>query len=730
MGAHVSTSGTLRTVLTGTEESTVGASSDAPMAVTGQHLPALDGLRALAVSGVIAYHLDLGWASGGYLGVDLFFVLSGFLITSLLLEEWVSTARIKLVAFWARRARRLLPALFILLAAIGVFVVLYARFGPPGTAAQIDLSELRGDALATLFYVANWHSIFAHQSYFAQFASPSPLEHTWSLAIEEQFYLVWPLVLLLIVTVARRSWRRVGMAVAVVGTLGSAALMAVLFHNGASPTRLYFGTDTHMFDVLLGAAIAMAVAARPQPGTRARRLLHVASPVAAVVLGVFWVTAGTSTGLPRNWMFDGGFLLCALLAGVVVADVRQLHSGPLGRLLSVRPLRWIGTISYGVYLWHWPIIVYLNEQRTGLGQPWLDVVRVGLTLLAATASYYLVERPLRRRRFSGWPRFTVAPLAAVVTAAVVVVATIPAVAVPSGAASTARAVTVDGGEGVPGAGGYQGQKPISLPPFDRAHPLRVTVFGDSVPKVAEPGIAAALGSTGVVKVTNGADTGWGLNRALPDYTWRTGIPSLIAGDRTQLVLATWSWDDSCTPGEAGYRTFTCALQRPAAFTHMLETVIGLMLGPGRADGVIFMEFPPTGPVLATTQTEAQAADATRAAGEAAFNRIIRSMPAVFPGKVMYLPVASSVLLHGRFSDWLPPPTDPKAPKRQWVRVRMVDNVHMCPSGASRYADALLADMTKLFDLPPAARGWSTGSWTKDAVYSTPPGSCPDDHPPG
>jgi len=704
--------------------------SNVPMAVTGQHLPALDGLRALAVAGVIAYHLGLGWASGGYLGVDLFFVLSGFLITSLLLEEWVSTARIRLAAFWARRARRLLPALFVLLAAIAVFVVLYDRFGPSNAAGQIDLSGLRGDALATLFYVANWHAIFAHQSYFAQFSAPSPLEQTWSLAIEEQFYLVWPLILLLIVTVAHRSWRRVGLAVTVVGTLASAALMAALYHNGASPTRLYFGTDTHMFDVLLGAGIAMVVAARPQPGPRARRALHAAAPVAAMILGVFWVTAGTSTGLPRDWMFDGGFLLCAVLAGVVVADVRQFHAGPLGTVLSLRPLRWIGTISYGIYLWHWPIIVYFNQQRTGLGQPWLDLARVGLTFLAATTSYYLVERPLRRRRFSGWPRFAVAPVAAVVTAAVVVVATIPAVAVPSGAAPPSRAVKVNAGQSVPGAGGYKGQVPIAVPPFGPTHPLRVTVIGDSVPWGAEPGIAAALGATGAVTVTNAAFDGWGLNRTITGYTWRSGLLKAFATDHTQLVLATWSWDDSCTPGEADYRTFTCALQRPKGFTRLLETAISLMLGPGRVDGVIFMEFPPTGPVLAPTPAQAQAADATRAAGEAAFNRIVRLMPDVFPGKVMYLPVASSVLLHGKFTPWLPPPTDPRAPKSQWVRVRKVDNVHLCPAGVARYADALLADLSGIFHLPPASPGWSTQAWTRDHRYNTPPGSCPDDHPPG
>jgi peptidoglycan/LPS O-acetylase OafA/YrhL len=169
--------------------------ASATTAVTGRHLPALNGLRGLAVIGVVAYHLQIGWARGGYLGVDLFFVLSGFLITTLLLEEWVGTGRVDLGAFWGRRARRLLPALFLVVLALALYLICNAVWGGPGANGLIDLSGLRGDAVATLLYVNNWHLIFAHQSYFAQFSTPSPLQHTWSLAIEEQFYLVWPLLL-------------------------------------------------------------------------------------------------------------------------------------------------------------------------------------------------------------------------------------------------------------------------------------------------------------------------------------------------------------------------------------------------------------------------------------------------------------------------------------------------------------------------------------------------------
>ena len=171
------------------------------VAVTGRHLPALNGLRGVAVIGVVAYHLQLGWAKGGYLGVDLFFVLSGFLITTLLLEEWAGNGRINLAAFWGRRARRLLPALFLVVVALALYLVVNGLWGGPGANGLVDLSGLRGDAISTLLYVNNWHSIFAHQSYFAQFSTPSPLQHTWSLAIEEQFYLVWPLVLLVLLAV-------------------------------------------------------------------------------------------------------------------------------------------------------------------------------------------------------------------------------------------------------------------------------------------------------------------------------------------------------------------------------------------------------------------------------------------------------------------------------------------------------------------------------------------------
>ena len=407
-------------------------------AVTGRHLPALNGLRGVAVLGVVAYHLQLGWASGGYLGVDLFFVLSGFLISTLLLEEWAGSGRINLGAFWARRAKRLLPALFLVVAALALYLIFNAIFGAPGANGLVDLAGLRGDAIWTLLYANNWHLVYAHQSYFAQFSTPSPLQHTWSLAIEEQFYLVWPLVLLLLLRVARGAWRRTGLIITVTLGVLSSVLMAVLFNPGVDPSRIYYGTDTRLFDLMAGATLAFVAASRPQPSRRSRRTLHSVGPLAAIALAVFWVTSGTPGGLPRNFMFEGGFLLCAGLAALVVADARLVQPGRFARLLAARPLHFLGTISYGIYLWHWPVIVYLTGQRTGLSQWPLDLLRIAVTLALATASYYLVERPVRLAHLHGWVRWSVAPVAGVATAVIIVVATFPAVADPSAVARTSH----------------------------------------------------------------------------------------------------------------------------------------------------------------------------------------------------------------------------------------------------------------------------------------------------
>src|SRR4051812_22136823 len=232
--------------------------------------PALDGLRALAVAAVVAFHLDEGRLTGGFLGVDAFFVLSGFLITTLLVLEWRRRAGIGLLAFWGRRARRLLPALLLLMLAVAIFAAIEVPTD--------ELGRLRGDGIAGLFYVANWRFVASGQSYFDLFASPSPFRHLWSLAIEEQFYLVWPLITLGCLRLARGRLRVLA-GVAVAGVLASTVLMAVLYQSD-DPSRAYYGTDTHAHPILIGVLLALVLIDRAGASPGARRAFDVAGVVA------------------------------------------------------------------------------------------------------------------------------------------------------------------------------------------------------------------------------------------------------------------------------------------------------------------------------------------------------------------------------------------------------------------------------------------------------------------
>ena len=278
------------------------------------------------------------------------------------------------------------------------------------------------------------------------------------------------------------------------------------------------------------------------------------------------------------------------------------------------------------------------------------------------------------------------------------------------------------GQTVPGSGGYAGQQPIRLSaPPTPADTLRVLVLGDSVMGDASFGITAALQSTGEVAVATRTIDGFGLEAAA---NWRTSIPNLIAQSRAQLVVATWSWDQRgpTTPN---------ALYQPVQYTRLLESAVATMLAPGNGvEGVIFTQFPQSG-LVQSGSPSARAADAQqRWRGVEAWNEIAERMTQLFPGRVMYFPVASSLMLHGKFSAWLPPESDPGAPASEWIRVRKLDNVHLCPEGSARYADALLFDMTAVFGLAPATADWSQGPWTTDPDFNDPPGACPDDHPPG
>ena len=347
-----------------------------------RYVPALDGLRALAVAAVFAYHAGLDWARGGFLGVDVFFVLSGYLITALLVREWRQEGRIDLRRFFRRRARRLVPALLALLVAVSVAVPVLA----PDQAYR-----LRGDVLSALGYLTNWRLIFEHQSYFQAMGRQPLLQHLWSLAVEGQFYVVWPLVLLVLL----RRWdarRLVWPILALAGA--STILMAQLYRPGVDPSRLYYGTDTRAAALLIGAALACRPPrwrSRPRMGLPRRAALEVASALALGVLAL----AVVATSEFDAALYKGGFLAAAVVAGVLVA-VATHPRGWLGLVLGSRPLVWLGRRSYGIYLWFWPVMM-LTRPHSDIpltGAPLLGL-RIAVTLVLAAASYRLVERPLR-----------------------------------------------------------------------------------------------------------------------------------------------------------------------------------------------------------------------------------------------------------------------------------------------------------------------------------------------
>jgi peptidoglycan/LPS O-acetylase OafA/YrhL len=373
------------------------------------HVPALDGLRGAAVAGVLLFHG--GHLTGGFLGVDLFFVLSGFLITSLLLAESADTQTVSLGGFWARRARRLLPALGGML----VGVALYCAF----IASPNELAQIRGDALATIAYVANWRAVFTGHDYWALFRSPSPLEHTWSLAIEEQFYVLFPLLFVGLLAWWRRATPRALLVTALGLAAGSVLLMAVLY-DPTDASRVYYGTDTRAAAILLGVALAAALAVwGPVQGHRARIALETTG-----IAGIAWLAyTWTQTSGDDPFLYRGGFLLCALAVIAVIAAAAHPEAGPISHALAWKPLRLLGLISYGVYLWHWPIDVVVDPDRTGLtGWP-LFTLQTLITLAIAITSYHLLERPIRRGALTARQWTLLTPATAIALTALILTTT-------------------------------------------------------------------------------------------------------------------------------------------------------------------------------------------------------------------------------------------------------------------------------------------------------------------
>src|SRR5580698_6906915 len=453
------------------------------------YLPALDGMRACAVLAVMMFHGGIPHMDGGFMGVDAFFVLSGFLITSLLIGEWRQALTVKLGAFWARRARRLLPALLLML----LFVAFFASvIVPKGT-----YGALRLDALATLLYVSNWHFILVNSNYFNETSASSPLLHTWSLAVEEQFYVIWPLVVLGVLRFTKSL--RALFALCCAAAIASALWMHHVYDGGLNTNRAYLGTDTRSQCLFIGCALAVGlvlVTQRHEGGRLVKGELWRPESSAGVALcgalGVvgaagavaLWILTTSTSTFP----YQGGFFLIGLsVASVILAAVAAPRS-VVPRVLSLAPVRYVGRISYGLYIWHWPLFIWLDHARTGLYGYELFGLRVLVTFAVSVVSFHLVERPIRMGTFvSQWRAWLVVPAGVGAVLVAVIAAT------PGTTALASTSLPGTGGTGTTGTGGAAGTATTTTAPSaptvtTNGPPVRVLLVGDSVAETLGEGL--------------------------------------------------------------------------------------------------------------------------------------------------------------------------------------------------------------------------------------------------
>lgn len=597
---------------------------------TFSYRPALDGIRALAVLAVFAYHLGYPQMRGGYLGVDVFFVLSGYLITTLLLREHDATGRIDLLRFWGRRARRLLPALLIVVVAVALWV--------SGTSPVFELSQRRQDLFWAVFYGSNWHLIAGAQDYFALYESASMMRHTWSLAIEEQFYLAWPLLVLGATWLCRGRTRALA-ALWLGATALSIGLMAVLYSPG-NPSRAYYGTEARVHQLLIGALLALLMLRVPRLAQTRR-----AGTLAAVASCGFLLVAFVTLGDGSAAYYRGLSALIAVAAAGLIWGLEVAPGGLAGRAFGVLPMRWVGGISYGVYLWHWPVILAIGAPMGGLewlpGSLGLTATRVLMTFIAAGLSFYLVERPVRLGSVpvlrQSLPRFGLAISAAVVS---VVAATVVLTAGPSGQTAAAD----EGGAEL----GRLGCELETCVRHRATHPEApvMAVVGDSIPRSMDPGFLDLAKGRDWTYVTAASD-GCRVTHLLTAVDGQSARYEACYRETPRLfskLLARWDpdvvivldmvenadfIDHSGRVVESGSREWVKAELRE------LEAFAAEMIASGAR--VVFMELPP---LVATTECLREDAPddpacvfpASNDERSAQVNEIVESVVAELPGR--------------------------------------------------------------------------------------------------
>jgi peptidoglycan/LPS O-acetylase OafA/YrhL len=658
-----------------------------PQRTSGSHQPrphiaALDGLRGLAVIAVLFFHA--GKLQGGFLGVDLFFALSGFLITSLLLEEVDATGRVGLVAFWGRRFRRLLPAVLLLLVVVTVITTIVASV--PERAATLN------DGPWAQAYVANWHAIADHRDYWASFELPRMFGHLWSLAIEEQFYLVWPIIVGLIAWRSRYVHRAV-IVFCVVASLLSLWRMIALF-NPADPTRVYIGTDTRASSLLLGAVFAAAPlrAATVRAASRLGKHFTSAAAVVAAAIGLSWFLID---GPSSKWLFHGGLFAHSLLSALLVAGCAARPDAALSRWIGWGPLRVTGVLSYSLYLWHWPIYALLTPQRAHTSGWTLFVLRVAVSFAAAAVSKVLLEDPVRFR--ATWARgakgvATLAGVSVAVAAFWILIphpATAPAVFSLDQFASTTVAPSTSSApatSAAPASTAVPASVATTLPATTTTSTLlapthRVLMIGDSIAFDEWPAVASAL-YAGKTAVSSYVSPGAGLLDTKYDST--TFIDKAVVDFQPDLVLYQGSlWD------------FGTVDEQLAAYERFADVVLA------HGARLALITIPP---IRADQQIE----------GLSTLTTVMNEVADAHPGRVMVFntdEIWGPVFIQDVNGD--------KVPERK------PDGVHVCPSGAAMYAiwlmDELHQRFTDFVPVPPAQ--WATAAWVDDPRYKQPAGIC-------
>ena len=629
------------------------------------HLPGLDGLRALAVIGVLAFHDNR--LSGGFLGVDLFFAVSGFLITTLLIEELQRTNTIDLIGFWGRRLRRLLPVVMVLLVVVVVFFRLFADTG--------QWIIARNDAPWAQFYVANWHQIYSGAGYWDAFAAPSAFEHLWSLAIEEQFYVVWPLLVMV-------AWR-FGRTRAL-GTLTGFGIIAsfvamLTIYDGGDPTRVYMGTDTRAFSLLCGAFVALpAMRHAINQGIQKFRLIVSVLTVALIAaIGFTWFTVSGES----HWLFRGG-LLAHSIASAVLAVLVATSVSKITAVLSWRPLAYIGRLSYALYLWHWPVFIFCTRDRLDVNGLALTIIRMAITLALSVASYFLVEKPIRHRArwahgSSGRRAFLASTATAIVIWLVIatptstnavdnealVAAVATTVAEPSREVTTTTSTTL-----------------VQKKPFVSS----LYYLGDSVAYDMWPAIGAEL-QAAKVTANSGAFGGVGI---VPTEVNTTPLQSLATeldrhnSDLLILQLSVWDAQQDDARQQA-------ALDDLATFVNERNLQL------------VFVSFPS----IAAERSEP---------GQTSLENKAQALANQSDGSIMYLDQRS--VLGDVFTLDIDGDGNPE---------RKRDGIHVCPTGALRSAQWLIQELSMRFNgiSPPVDNSWVTGNWANDSRYDSPPGAC-------